>query len=256
MTTFTRGLAATALVLAATWATQAHADITVLTTNSLAGNLAITGFADGSPTTFSMALKDMAGTVNVNAFPAGAYTLNAQGSFSFTGFAGPGGTVSGTLPVPTPLFTGFLGVTPAANGSLSFSPGVLGVFDTPLATLNYSTDYSGSATPQLMALINLLTGVSLPPITGAGTLAIQAQVYSDGVLLNMTESNLTWPGFGRSLLLVDSLTGGNNGIIDGTFAMSNVAVTVSAVPEPSSVAMILAGLAAVGGLARHRKTAR
>ncbi len=254
MTPFTRSVAAATFALAATVATSAHADTTVLATPSLAGHLAITGFADGSPTTFSVALQDLAGTVNVNAFPAGAYTVSAQGSFSFTGFAGPGGTVSGSLPGAVALFTGFLGVSPAASGSASFSftPGVLGAFDTPLATLNYSADYDGNVTPQFVALINALTGVTLTQTAGAGTLAMQAQVFSDGVRLNLTESNLTWRGFGQSLLLADALAGGANGIIDGTFALNNVAVTVSAVPEPTTTALILAGLAAVGTAARRR----
>ena len=56
----------------------------VMTTPSLTGFVAISGFADGSPNSYTIAYRDMAGTVTANNLPAGNYAVNVQGTGSFT----------------------------------------------------------------------------------------------------------------------------------------------------------------------------
>jgi hypothetical protein len=228
-------LAAAGLALAG-MAAQAN---TVLSTPSLSGDVSITGFADGSPQTFAVSYSRLAGSINLLALPDGNYDVAARGTFSFTGSSAPGGSVTVNLPVPTPIYSGFLGSSGLTPGAYSYSFGTPIGVDVPF---NFTLNYNGNVSPQMLAL---LQGLGLPFTNpdGAGSLAVTGTFLANGTAANFSfaESNLTWTGFGRTLALLDSSQGGGNGVIDGPFAMTNVQIT--AVPEPSTLlAFALGGL--------------
>ena len=219
----------------------------VFSTTSLTGDVSVTGFADGTPSTFAATYSNLAGTVNLLAMADGNYSVSAQGAGSFTGFAGPGGTVSINVPTATPVFSGFMGSSGLTPGAYSF------VFGSALGgniPFNYTINYDGNASPQVMSALALLGFPFVNP-DGAGSLAVTGVFAADGTTatLNFVESNLTWAGFGQTLRLADFAYGGGNGIIDGSFSLSNVVVT--AVPEPATLALV--GLSLLGLAATRRR---
>lgn len=239
MQSISRWLAAACLATASLAAQSA----VVMSTNSLTGSVSVSGFADGTPGTFSASYSDLVGSIALLALPDGNYTVSAQGSASFTGFAGPGGTVSINVPTLTPVFTGELGSTGLTPGAYAFT------FGTPLPGaigFSFSIDYDGNASPEVMSTLALF-GFPFVNSDGAGTLDVSGTFNSDGTsaTVSFSESNLTWAGFGQTLHIADMLHGGNNGIIDGSFVLTDLQVT--AVPEPATLALVslsLLGLAA------------
>ncbi|MBL8315094.1 MAG: DUF642 domain-containing protein [Rubrivivax sp.] len=124
------------------------------------------------------------------------------------------------------------------------------------AITNVSVDLAGSPGPgslsqSFMAVAGYVYTLTFDLANNGGT---QFQVTFGGTTTSFVPSNpavthvLTWTALaaGSQLVKFESVAGGNSGPV-----LDNVILT--AVPEPETYAMLLAGLAVVGFVARRRK---
>lgn len=227
----------------------------LMTTDSLTGFVDIRGFADGSVNTYTISYRDMAGTVTLNNLPAGNSNVSVQGTGSFIGYAGPGGTISGSVNNPLSIFSGFLAnsglLLPTYN--FTFTPGTLGSNDSNLGAIAFATSYNGEMGAGLFAAVTGLFGIPFTDPAGAGTIDITGNIFSDGAVFTVTET-ANWffnTGFGGALLAADTEFGGGNGIIDGNFELSDVRIT--AVSEPGLLALFGATLIGLGLMRRRTR---
>jgi hypothetical protein len=105
--------------------------------------------------------------------------------------------------------------------------------------------------------------LSIPEVENFNTIISSISLYSntDGILFNGDDTNVasflvpggntigfTWePSLGGSMYM--SISGIANGSLGGLYSGS---ISVSAIPEPESYAMLLAGLGIIGAIIRRR----
>lgn len=234
--------AASALVLGSL-AMGAALDANAAYTNTvdLTGTANVIGFEDSNPLTFTANLSNLGGTVSLVALPNGNYTVGLGGSFSFNTIP-----LLNNIPI-TPVFIGNLSSSGLTPGNYNFT------FGQPIGVnvpFNFTINYDGNTTQQVLAALNAATGSGYVNTNGAGTLAVDGTFFANGTsaVVNFTESNLTWAGFNKILSGFDGFDGTDDGQFNGRFDADLTGVVE--IPEPGTLLLLGAGL--IGLFGRRR----
>ena len=211
-------------------AVSTGASAAYVSTANMAGNFAVTGFADGTPGTYKIALTNLSGSVSLAAGPAGTYTVSMgpgsagpTGTASATFFTGPGGSFSQTISSNVGIFTGNLTPTGLTPGLYNFVFGAGPAFS---VGFGFGGSYDGATTMGVLGFLNNLLGTNFVDPTGKGTLAISGTITDTSVTMNITETAEFWPGAGAMLLAADF----------GSYLLSQgIAPTAAALENPAGV---------------------
>ena len=233
-------------------ASAAHADVYLTTATGLGGSFSITGFADGTPNTYTISLSNLDGVLNVNVPPSGGYAVERIGDFNLTWGSNPG--QSRTLSTSTWVPLGSTNITTSGITGSSF------IYDFTSNTFTsngvdvkgLTNTFSGNINT-LNVLLGAVFGQIVTPLLGNGTVSVSHVLTNDTWVIDVSESDSPLTGFNAVLAALDSPANGGNGdkVVDGTFRANG---SLRFVPEPTSMALVGLGLAGMAAL-RRRKAA-